>query len=481
VQQVGSVGKGKSYWDIIVQRGQVWSDPNDGTWSRAAFPFALVNSFENETHNGIATFRYRGLEISALRFEITAQTAPFVVDTVFTAHGEVPAHLKPFPRAAATRVRDAYERERKDDVPIADWTALSALLGKPAPLLDRDIRPSELILDGVDYRGTFYLRTCSGAAGPLAWCARRRFGVWSATKALANATALLRLAQKYGPGVFEARIADYVPEASHSAAWAEVRFADAIGMATGIGNGSAEAAPDAVADGYLEGGYMMWYFAPSTHEKLVDLVRDGPAYPWGPGKVVRYRDQDMFMLGVAMDHYLKSKAGPSADIWSMLETEVYKPIGIHQAPVNRTIESKGAGAGQPIMAWGYYPTVGDMVKIARLYEAHGKWSGVQILYRPRVDLIMDTQQAHGLPAGHEDNGGEVDYFNAFWRRPYQIAPNCRPYIAEMNGYGEVTVALFPGHVTAIRVARALSKISVKSGAGLVPAAALSDACRPVEN
>ena len=47
------------------------------------------------------------------------------------------------------------------------------------------------------------------------------------------------------------------------------------------------------------------------------------------------------MLGVAMDRYLKSREGPAAGIWSMLEREVFLPIGIHYAPINRTIEADG--------------------------------------------------------------------------------------------------------------------------------------------
>src|SRR5262249_28166107 len=50
VLRYASAGLGKSFWDVLVQPGRVWSDPRDGGWSRAAFPFALVNSIEGETH-----------------------------------------------------------------------------------------------------------------------------------------------------------------------------------------------------------------------------------------------------------------------------------------------------------------------------------------------------------------------------------------------------------------------------------------------
>ena len=60
------------------------------------------------------------------------------------------------------------------------------------------MRASDIVLSGLDYQGMFYLKRCESAGGQLPWCDRARFGVWSATKALANETALLRLAEKYG-------------------------------------------------------------------------------------------------------------------------------------------------------------------------------------------------------------------------------------------------------------------------------------------
>src|SRR5690606_22564501 len=70
VIRYGSTDKGRSYWDVIVQPGRVWSEPGDGGWSRASFPFALVHSIEGETHNGIATFPYNDKQVSNLRCQI---------------------------------------------------------------------------------------------------------------------------------------------------------------------------------------------------------------------------------------------------------------------------------------------------------------------------------------------------------------------------------------------------------------------------
>ena len=453
VIRYGSGQQGHSYWDIIVQPGRVWSQPDDAGWSRAGFPFALVNSIEGETHNGLATFLYKDGRVSNLRFQIVQQTAPFYITHDFVAAGLVPAT---FAAAATGRLESLtrdYEADRTDAVPMAAWSELAAQVGG-AKLVNFDgtMPASAIVLSGLDYRGTFYLKECQSAAGPLPWCDRARFGVWSATKALANETALLRLAEKFGPSVFDLKIVDYVPQAARYPGWRTVQFEDAINMATGIGNGSTKREPNDTSDGYLDPSYSRWYEARSTGEKVAALLADGRVYPWGPGQVTRYRDQDMFILGVAMDRFLKSKQGPAADLWSMLRQEVFAPIGIHQAPTNRTIEADGS-AGHPLMAYGYYPTLSDMVLIARLYQNGGKHGDRQILYAPRIRELLAGPNPRGLPTGEILPAGETTYTNAFWVTSYVAPDECRVFYPRMIGWGGNIVALMPGGLTGIRLAK----------------------------
>jgi len=452
VIRVGSVQRGSSFWDIIVQPGRVWSESQDRGWSRAAFPFALMNSIEGETHNGIATFLYKGRQVSDVRFQIVQQTAPYYIKDEFVASGIVHASLADAATAELAALRRHREAERRDAVRFAPFTALPARVSRDHRAdFDGTMRARDIVLSGLDYAGTFYLKSCGSAAGPLPWCDRARFGVWSATKALANETALLRLAEKYGPLVFELKIKDYVPEAAAHRAWSEVRFEDAIDMATGIGNGSLQRDPNDTNDGYLDASYPHWYEAGSVKDKLAAMLADGGTYPWGPGQVTRYRDQDMFILGVAMDRFLKSKEGAAADIWSMLRNEVFEPIGIHEAPTNRTIESDGS-AGQPIMAFGYYPTIGDLVLIARLYQSEGRLGARQILYAPRIRELLPGPKPRGFPTGEKLPSGETTYWNAFWISSF-AAPGCRVFYPRMLGWGGDIVALLPGGSNGIRLAK----------------------------
>jgi CubicO group peptidase (beta-lactamase class C family) len=136
----------------------------------------------------------------------------------------------------------------------------------------------------------------------------------------------------------------------------------------------------------------------------------------------------------------------------MLEHEVFLPIGIHYAPINRTIEP-GGRSGQPLMAYGYYPTIADMVKIARLYQSGGRHGGTQILYGPRIRSILAAKAPIGLPTGTKTRFGETYYYNAFWMNAYRDGGRCSFQYPVMVGWGGNLVALLPEGSIAIRLAK----------------------------
>jgi hypothetical protein len=177
---------------------------------------------------------------------------------------------------------------------------------------------------------------------------------------------------------------------------------------------------------------------------------------------MRYRDQDYFLLGAALQGFLKSVRGPQADLGEMVQNEVFTPIGIHQAPVVRTREAGGRDG----MVWcnaGYYPTLDDIAKIALLYQSRGAHGGQQILNRELTADLMDGRDAlvknadaslgpvAGPLAGSTEDG---KYKMGFHFLRYVNSIGTVEYLPSMHGSGDNEVILYPNRMVSIVMAKA---------------------------
>ena len=465
-----------SYWRVIAQFGRTWTQAGDGGWSRAAFPIMLVNDTENHAHQGLATFLYRDGAVSRLRFQFVQQTAPYLVKPHSVGWGSADLEY----RANAVKDLDARRSEATAELaerlPAKAWSELTkglppgTLNGFGGPLDPQWIVSAALVRDG-----TLYYHASPTPYGDYPYPLEMRFGVRSIMKSVGAPLSLLHLAQVYGPYVLNLRIGDYVKGLDPK--YARVRFIDAATMASGFGGvGTVRTHPNDVFDGYLDGEYDSWYTAPSRADKLAQIVANLRPYPWEPGTVMRYRDQDFYLLGAAVDAYLKSVRGPSADVWTMLREEVLAPIGIRHAPAVRTREPDGS-LGQVWFNAGYYPTLDDLAKIALLYQARGEHAGKQLLNR---ELTEDLLAARGAIVATGD--GSIDPARAvaanetseLYRMGFHFTlyrstrTGQKMYIPTMSGSGENEVMLFPNGLVSIRTAKAAGLpdgVQVNTGKG----------------
>ena len=455
-------GGAVSYWRVIPQFGRVWKQPGDGEWSRAAFPLTLVNDTENHAHQGLATFFYRAGAVSRLRFQFVQQTAPYLVRPHFVSWGSAATELVATAIENLDAQRVAAVAELAGRLPAKPWEDL--VRGAPTGALDGfggPLDPKWIVATALVREGTLYYRAASTPYGLYPYPLEMRFGVRSIMKSVGAPLALLHLAQVYGPYVLTLRIGDYVKGLDRK--YDRVRFIDAASMASGFGGmGTFRTNPNDVFDGYLDGDYDGWYTAPSHAQKLAHIVGHLRPYPWEPGTVMRYRDQDFYLLGAAINAFLKSVRGPSADVWQMLEAEVFAPIGVLHAPAVHTREPDGQ-LGQVWFNAGYYPTLDDLAKIALLYQHRGEHAGQQILNRELVTDLLAARDAlvvsgdRALGAQASPPGAETSelYRLGFHYLPYRSArDHTKRFIPAMTGSGENEVILYPNGLVSIRTAKA---------------------------
>jgi hypothetical protein len=442
-----------SFWKIILSPGKVWSEAGDVGLSRASFPFALVAKDTNETHNGVATFLYDEAQVSAYRFQVGQETAAWRQEDYW---GQSAMEYRPGRLRDREALMAQFAKELSHRTPIRPWSDLEEqydpqLLGSfNGAILSWDLSASGLILDD-----TLYLQPCRTRYGPFPYCEAMRHGAFSVTKSMGAAVAMLRLAEKYGPEVFELRIADYVAIMAEHDGWEEVTFADALNMATGIGDDLPEHAEPNVMLADEEGDeeiFQGFIEATSAQDKAEVCFRAGD-YPWGPGQVARYNSCHTFILSMAMDAFLKSVEGPEADVWDVVMEEVYRPIGLYHAPMMRTVEPDGSrGISQ---FWvGLYPTVDDVAKVAMLLRDGGRHQGRQLLHAGKLAEALRKSETAGLPTGEFNDYGQGAYHMSFWSMPYPGPDGDPIQIPYMSGFGGNRVILNPNGIITFQFADA---------------------------
>ncbi|WP_420463648.1 serine hydrolase [Candidatus Palauibacter sp.] len=458
-----------SYWDVLVGPGTVWSEPGED-WSRGGFPLQLASSVENETYNGVATFAFNDREVSGVRFQTVTQGRPYFLVQRRLMWGQLAAEYAPDP--APPGVVEEFAAEKARRLPLRPISDLRPLVGDSVfDAMHAGMNPENVVTAAFLVGDTLYAADCPTPFGELPFCREQRFGIWSVTKSTGNTVAALRLAQRYGREILDERVADHLNVTAEHDGWDDVRFRDVLNMATGVGEGSTRTEPNNTGDGYLI-GYDDWYTAISRDERIRQVFR-ASNHPWGPGEVVRYRDQDAFLIGAAMDAYLKHRAGPQADLWRMLEEEVYRPIGVPHAPTNRLIEADGS-LSLPQMSQGYYPTVDDLAKIARLLQDGGANEGEQLLHRELTAEVLYRTDARGITFGRPVETGPPSYYLALWHQNYVGEGGCIVDLTRMSGWGGHRVVLFPNGIVGIRI----SKVTGSEGSPVDGLAAVADRLEP---
>ena len=438
---------GSSQRTLLLSPGKVWSEEADAGFSRASFPFILASPYDNRAHNGVASFLYDDTGCTDLRFQIVEESAAW---DQFNAHGFFSMAYTARPATLYEEQMTAFSAERARRFPTGSWAELEQLAGGSLDHFDDQIPASDLTFKGAVVDGVLYQPPFETRFGPYPFPEYMRAGAFSVTKSIGASLTMLRLAQKYGPSVFDLYIKDYLNVTASHDGWDEVTFADCLNMATGIGDNSRQREEvDTFAD-ENKSRMGQWSNALSLEGKLQVSFQYGNL-PWGTDDIVRYNTTHIFVLAAAMDAFLKTKEGEDAELWAMVKEEVLEPIGISVAPMMHTIEGDGS-RGVPLFGVGAYPTTDDLAKITTLMQNGGRYEGQQLLDENHLnEALFRTNQTH-LPLGnHSEDGDPYLYHHAFWSEPFREG-NCYQQMPYMSGFGGNMVLVLPNGISCFRFA-----------------------------
>ncbi|MDH3742411.1 MAG: serine hydrolase [Hyphomicrobiales bacterium] len=481
---------GDSYWDITVSPGKVWSVPGDRGFSRGVFAFELSNVLENDTHHGLASFVYDDTGISPVRFQIAVETKNFVIPETFDASGNIDAGVHPLTGGQAEAAIAAYAGEVADQWPLRAWSDLPGAI--PNTLLN-DVTKGACsdteIVSGLVIDGEIYATPCRTRAGGFPLPRGMKFGIWSATKTAFGTMACLRLAQITGEDPRRALIADLIPEAEGLDRWSQITIGHCLNMASGIGTAAPfREATDILSDYILDekdaaasdlaqlsrDHYFDWFLAYSQTEKNhAALACD--AYPWGPDEVARYRDQDLYMAGAAMDAWYKQRCGSDKRLWHLVRDEVYRPARIHHAVKFETIEDDPARI-VPLTDAGLLLTMDNIARLGQLIHDGGKVEGEQLLQPDMLAEVFDPRHKKGLRTGIPTADGIAHYHTGTWHMPFMSSGSDEYWLPTMVGYGGQMIQILPNGMTAFRFGH--DRVEIDTSYDFLRLARIADAIKP---
>ncbi|MDP2777215.1 MAG: hypothetical protein Q8O48_06210, partial [Anaerolineales bacterium] len=388
-------------------------------------------------HNGVMTFLFNATSVSNVRYQITQETCVYYQVNMW---GQLSATYTAGAVANAATIKDSHVIEVANRLPTKSISALAT--DYPSSGINVSIFGSgtagTVTSYGVYYNGVNYIGGCTTRYGSYAYCESMRTPSYSTAKTAFTSVALMRLAQKYGTGVTNLLIKDYVPEYTQGGTWTNTTFGHMIDMASGnyrlAGFESDEG-----------GSYEETFF---LAEPYTDKITAAFNFPWkvNPGTVWIYHSHDTFLLARAMNNYLVAQGGGS-DIFNMVRDEVYTPINL-SAGAMTTIRTDNSPTGVPFGGYGLFWTQDDLAKLAKLINNNnGAANGTQIL---ETSVLAAGMQKNSADRGF-DTSINYMYNNSFWAYQYTTADNaaftCTPWVPFMSGYGGITVAMAPNGAT----------------------------------
>ncbi len=434
--QRGLVITSHPYWNYILGPGRVWQENGDNGYTRAAFPFALVEKNANCTHNGVMTFLFDDSGVSHVYYQITQETCMYFKGNFW---GMLPATYIQGSIPNAEQIRSDYAQEIASQMPVEPFAELTS----DSPGIDLTPFTSgigDMTAYGLVVNGTNYIGGGETRYGPFPFLRFMRMPSYSTAKSAFAGLAYMRLGQEYGDGVADLLIKDYVSESANAAGnWTSVTFNNTLDMATGN-----YSSPRFEID--ESSTRMTDFFLAETYADKI-----AAAFDWGnksaPGTIWVYHTSDIFIATQAMQSYLQTQEGASADIFDFLVDEVFRPVGLGPGAYTSLRTSENNWEGRPFGGYGLFWIPDDLAKLGTFLNVDGGAADGTQLLSPA--LLADAMQQDDSDRGLRTAIHNIMYNNAFWARQFTTADGyaCDFWVPFMSGYGGITVAMMPNGVT----------------------------------
>lgn len=418
------------YWEFMVLPGRQWTDPDQSSWTRVSLPFALKERNQNCIHNGLLGFAIsdRG-DISRAAWQISSETCRYLkanlwgmLSTRFEAGGleTSEAVINRHRINAITRLPVKPLESLIEDYPTLPLNGL-------VPADTENTSVHGFVMGGVHYRGA-----CSTRTGPYPFCDELVVPSYSLAKSIFAGAAYLRMIQQW-PEFGETKVGELVNECRlPDQRWSDVQMSDLVNMTTGN--------YDELTHGRDEGSAKMGaFFVAEGHQGKIRFACEAWPRQAAPGTHAVYHTTDTYILGSAMNQWIRQQIGPGADIYGdFLHPQFIEPLNLSglTAWTQRTYDD----VAQPFTSHGLVMLPDDIASISVfLYALLDEY---QLL--DSVEPVPPIFQAADGKV-RRTRGNDLAYGNGFWGIELSALLGCEneTWVPFMSGYGGISVALFP--------------------------------------
>ena len=419
------------YWEIILEPGQAWSDPADAGWSRAALPFALKEKNQNCTHNGLMTFLYKADgSITRVAWQVGSETCLYLKIDLW---GISEAQYQPQTITGTEDIIAAYRDEVEYRLPVKPISALSEDYPSMNPAAFVPPGAEDVSVYGFVFNGVHYRSNCPTRYGPYPFCDVLDLPSYSLAKSVFAGLGYLLLTQQW-PEFADMPVTGLIPECLlEDGRWQDVTTTHLLNMTTGLYQSATFQSDESSSE-------MQTFFLAETHAKKVRFSCENWPRKSEPGTVAVYHSTDDYLLGVAMNTFLKQKLGPQSDIYNdLVHSQFLERLKL--SPVSHWTQRTYDEREQPFASYGLIFHADDIAKIATSLNSDSALN--QNLDSSGFNAAMFTGAKYD--DAWTSQYGEVAYQHGFWGYDVAKTIDCsvKTWIPFMSGYGGIVVAMFP--------------------------------------
>lgn len=433
----GVIRREHPYWEIVLQPGIVWSETEDGGWTRASLPFALQERSANCTHNGVMTWLFNEAgEVSRVAYQVSSETCGYFKADMW---GIVDAEYLPADygdeAAAAIAAMDAHRANRLPVRPIEQLTADYPGVDPLGFGLDDGINPADMSVFGMIVDGVHYRSDCFTRAGPYPFCDVMPLPSYSTAKSIFAGVATMRM-EAMSPGSSQRAISSLVPECDDGR-WEGVTIEHALDMATGNYRGIGPSEDEESVP------HRRFVFDDRHASKLAFACTYFPRRA-DPGTRFVYHTSDTYLVGVGLAALLREQDDDGDLYRDVLAQPLWQRLAL--SPLMQHSKRTYDDTAQPFAGYGMTYATDDVARVADWLNRGEGRIGDDTVIDPRM-LAASLQRRDddpGLAAG----SNLLRYNNGFWA--YDAGPSlgCESsvWVPFMSGVSGISVAMFPNGV-----------------------------------